>query len=190
MRLVLLLLGPAVLAGCDRLETPVLTPLSPLPGGPLAAAPPRVNGGVGSLNALEGPQISIGRGQTVTLPAERGAPAGGDISLDFVDTDLREVVAQLLGVTLRVNYTIDPAVRGTVTLRTTVPVARSQVLLALQAVLAQNGASLVQLGGLYRVVPAAAAGAGAPGLATGDALAGGTLVPLRYASAEDLAKVL
>jgi general secretion pathway protein D len=190
MRLVLLLLGPAVLAGCDRQETPVLTPLSPLPGGPLAAAPPRVNGAVGSVNAPEGPQVSIGRGRTVTLPAEPALPPGGDISLDFVDTDLREVVAQLLGVTLRVNYTIDPAVRGTVTLRTTVPVARSQVLPALQAVLAQNGAALVQSGGLYRVVPAAAAGAGAPGLATGDALAGGTLVPLRYASAEDLAKVL
>jgi len=190
MRLVLLLLGPAVLAGCDRLETPVLTPLNPLPGGALAAAPPRVNGVVGSVSDTTGPQISIGRGQTVTLPAERGAPAGGDISLDFVDTDLREVVAQLLGVTLRVNYTIDPAVRGTVTLKTTVPLARSQVLPALQAVLAQNGASLVQSGGLYRVVPAAAAGAGAPGLATGDALAGGTVVPLRYASAEDLAKVL
>ncbi len=190
MPLVLMLLGSAILAGCDRLETPVLTPLSPLPGGPLAAAPPRVNGAVGSVNALEGPQISIGRGQTVTLPAERGAPAGGDISLDFVDTDLREVVAQLLGVTLRVNYTIDPTVRGTVTLRTTVPVARSQVLPALQAVLAQNGAALVQSGGLYRVVPAAAAAAGTPATAGGDALAGGTLVPLRYASAEDLAKVL
>jgi len=190
MPLALLLLGSCVLAGCDRQETPVLTPLSPLPGGPLAAAPPRVNGAVGSVSDTTGPQISIGRGQTVSLPAERGAPAGGDISLDFVDTDLREVVAQLLGTTLRVNYAIDPAVRGTVTLKTTVPLARSQVLPALQAVLAQNGASLVQSGGLYRVVPAAAAGAGAPGLATGDALAGGTVVPLRYASAEDLAKVL
>ena len=188
-RLALLLLGPAILAGCDRLETPVLTPLSPLPGGALAAAPPRVNGAVGSTNAPPGPQVSIGRGQTVTLPGEPASPAG-DISFDFTDADIREVVADVLTRTLRVNYVIDPAVRGTVTLKTIVPVARSQVVPALQAVLAQVGARLVQSAGLYRVVPAAAA-AGAPGgAAVGDLLAGGTVVPLRYASAEDLAKVL
>jgi len=70
VRLASLLLGSAILAECDRQETPVLTPLSPLPGGPLAAAAPRVNGAVGSVNALEGPQVSIGRGRTVTLPAK------------------------------------------------------------------------------------------------------------------------
>ena len=190
MHVLLLSGGVAGLMGCERSEQPVLTPLSPLPAASAAVAPPRISGPVGSVNAPSGPQISIGRGQTVTLPAEPAAPVGGDISLDFVDTDVREVIAQLLGTTLRVNYTIDPAVRGTVTLRTTVPVARSQVIPALQAVLAQNNAALVQSGGLYRIVPAAAASAGTPAAAGSEGLAGGTLVPLRYASAEDLAKVL
>jgi len=86
-----------------------------------------------------------------------------------------------------VNYTIDPAVRGTVTLRTAAPLARAQLVPALQTLLSQNGATLVQAGELYRVLPSAAV----PGTAaSGPATAGAAVVPLRYAQADDLAKVL
>ncbi len=179
----LLLIG---LAGCERPGVPVLRSLPSL-GGPVVGAAPRVNGPVGSPDALPNAQVSIGQVRGVTLPAGSAGAAGGDISLDFVDTDLREVVAQVLGTILRVTYTIDPAIRGTATLRTATPVARSQLLPALQALLAQNGAALVQSGEIYRVVPAAA---GSPVLAGSDGTSGGGIVPLRYASAEDLAKVL
>jgi general secretion pathway protein D len=118
---------------------------------------------------------------------------GGDISLNFVDTDIREVVSQVLGGILRATYTIDPGVSGTATLRTAQPVARAQLLPILQTLLAQNGAALVQAGGIYRVLPAGAApaapaGAVAPRVAA--ASDGATVVPLRNASAEDLARVL
>ncbi len=56
----------------------------------------------------------------------------------------------------------------------------------MQSLLAQNGAALVQSGSFYRVVPVAQAAAA---LAT-DGTAGSIVVPLHYASAEDLAKVL
>ena len=182
------LLLTAALAGCDRLETPVLSSLAPLPAGADIAAPPRVDGAVGRTDNLSTPQVSIGRGAAVALPAAPAGAATGDISLDFADTDVREVVAQVLGTILRVNYTIDPVVRGTVTLRTTTPLARAQVLPALQAVLAQNGAALIESAGLYRVVPAATAAAAAPSVGSDPST--GTVVPLRYASAEDLARVL
>ena len=185
MRRALLLLG--LLAGCDRAETPVLEALPPLPPAGSAAAAPRINGRVGSTDATPPAQIAMGQGRALALPAG-GAAGGGDISLNFVDTDIREVVAQVLGGILRVNYTMDPAVRGTATLRTVTPVARAQVLPALNAVLAQNGATITQSGGLYRVVPAAAANG--PGLAGATDVAGGGIVPLRFASAEDLARVL
>jgi general secretion pathway protein D len=106
--------------------------------------------------------------------------------LDFADTDIREVSTQILGNILKLNYTIDPAVHGAATLRTVTPLARSQLLPVLQSLLAQNGAALVQSGGLYRVVPAAQAAAA---LGT-DGTAGSIVVPLHYAAAEDLAKVL
>ncbi len=187
-RAALLLL--AGLTGCEARGVPVLRALPNLDG-PAAAAAPRVNGRIGLPDALPNAQVSVGQVRAVTLPpgsaGSGDGAAGGDVSLDFVDTDLREVVAQVLGTILRVTYTIDPAVRGTATLRTATPVARSQLLPALQALLAQNGAALVQSGDIYRVVPAAA---GSPVLAGSDGTSGGGIVPLRYASAEDLAKVL
>ncbi|WP_431267063.1 secretin N-terminal domain-containing protein [Dankookia sp. P2] len=128
-----------------------------------------------------------------TLPGPAGGTArqGGEYSLDFADTDIREVVAQVLGGMLRVNYAIDPAVRGTVTLRTAVPLTRAQLLPTLQALLAQSGAAVIEAGGLYRVLPQAAAAA-ASGVAGAEALtgAGNRVLALRYASAEELAKVL
>jgi general secretion pathway protein D len=86
-----------------------------------------------------------------------------------------------------VNYTIDPAVRGTVTLRTAAPLARAQLIPALETLLSQNGATMVQSGELYRVLSSAAV----PGVAaSGPSTAGAAVVPLRYAQADDLAKVL
>lgn len=89
-------------------------------------------------------------------------------------------MAQILGTILKVNYTIDPAVTGTVTLHTVAPLSQDQVLPTLQTVLAQNNAVLVQNGGFYRVMPAG----GAAGLG------GSAIVPLRYANAVQLAAVL
>ena len=117
------------------------------------------------------------------------APGVGDISFDFTDADIRGIVAEVLGSVLRVNYTIDPAVRGTATLRTTTPITRAQVLPALNAALAQVSAAVTESGGFYQIVPAAAAVGGA-GLTGGVNVAGGQVIPLRYASAEELAKLL
>ena len=183
------LLLSILLAGCETVVTPPALLALPEPLGTAAAAA-RLNGAIGTTDASPAAQVSIGRSQTVALPGQ-AANEAGDITLNFVDTDIREVVAQVLGTILRVNYTMDPAIRGTATLRTVQPVSRSQALAALNAVLGQNGATIsqsgAQSGGLYRVVPAAASTAG---LAGGPGVAGGTVVPLRYASAEELAKLL
>lgn len=176
-----------ILAGCTRPAPPTVPSLPPLsdmtPG-----ATPRINGDVGAPHALAAALVSDGVDQRSS--AQQGGDGtqadSGAISLDFADTDIREVVAQILGRILRVNYTIDPAVHGTATLRTVHPLAPSQVLPVLNSLLAQNGAALVRAGGLYHVVPAAQAAAVAADAAT----AGTTVVTLRYASAEDLAKVL
>jgi general secretion pathway protein D len=180
-------LAMLLLASCEKPQPPVLDAL-PAVTGIGTAATPRINGQVGSTNSIPAPQVTIGTAPAISI-ASPTAQAPGDISFDFADTDIREIAAQVLGTILKVNYTIDPAVHGTATLRTTTPINRSQVLPALNAVLAQNGAAVTEAGGLYRVVPAAAA-AGAAGLAGSPDVAGGSLIPLRYAAAEDLAKVL
>ncbi len=173
--------------GCAPLAQPRLLP--PLP--PLAhesgVAAPRINGEV--TGNPPPPQVAVSNGPGVIVSsraAGQGGGGGGTVTLDFADTDIREVVAQILGNTLHVNYAIDPSVHGSATLRTVTPLADSQLIPVLQSLLAQNNATLVSNGGVYRVLPTAAAG----GVAGGAGTAGGTLVPLRYASAEELAKNL
>ena len=175
---------------CNTRDEPLLRPLPPV-AAETGGSQRRINGQVGSPNASPAAQYSVvpaaqvqtSLGESARESAGISNSDAGEFTLDFADADLREVVTQILGTDLRVNYTIDPAVRGTATLRTSRPLSRGQVLAALQSLLAQNSAVLVQSGGLYRVIPqAAAAGGGNP--------AGSTVVPLRFAAAEDLAKVL
>ncbi len=179
----------ALLLGCS---TPPAAPpppdvLDPLPALPRnTAAATRVNGRLGTVDALAPPVVLPG---TVAAGVPRAGEPAGDIALVFAEADLREVVAQILGTILGVNYTIDPAVHGTVTLRTAQPLTRAQLVSALQAVLAQNGATLAQVDGLYRISPVGAGGAQAGGAQAGGAV-GSVVVPLRYAAAEELAKVL
>ena len=176
-------------SGCNNqtAKPAALSPLPELPGDTGVAAP-RINGYIGTPQAGTAAQTSYGQAESLHQPAGFAvATAAGDISLEFADTDIREVVAQILGGILHVNYTIDPAVRGTVTLRTAAPLARGQLIPALETLLSQNGATMVQAGDLYRVLPSAAM----PGVAaSGPSTAGAAVVPLRYAQADDLAKVL
>ena len=186
--------APAWLAACTALagcaqpmtnEARLLPPLPPLTQD-AGRATPRVNGAIAG--SLPLPQIAVSNGPGVMVSSSNGAGSsgGGNVTLDFADTDIREVVAQILGNTLHVNYAIDPSVHGTATLRTVTPLSDKQLIPVLQSLLAQNGATLVNNGGVYRVLPTAAAA----GMAGGPGTAGGTMVPLRYAAAEDLAKVL
>jgi general secretion pathway protein D len=181
-----LLLALVQVFGCNRPSPPAIPALSPLPNGG-AAAPPRINGAVGSPEALPPAQTAYGSAATPPVPAAPAEQGPGDISLDFADTDIREVVAQVLGTILKANYTIDPAVRGTATLHTTRPLRRAELVPTLESLLAQNGAALLVNGNLYRVVPAAQAITTA---ASGAGTAGAVVVPLQYASAEDLAKIM
>ena len=185
-RALTLLLGLIQVFGCTHVPPPAIPALSPLPNG-ATAAPPRINGAVGTPDALPPAQIAYGR-QDQPSPEPSATEAGtGNISLDFADTDIREVAAQILGSILKVNYTIDPAVHGTATLHTTRPLNRSELVPTLESLLAQNGAALVTNGGLYRVVPVAQAIATA---ASSAGTAGAVVVPLQYATAENLAKIL
>jgi general secretion pathway protein D len=186
------------LGACARFAHPAHAPspatgpataASPLPAeGANTAATPLVNGSIGAPDQTPPAQIAYG-----TVPGAAAKPgvtveAGGEVSLDFVDTDIREVVAQILGSALHANFTIDPAVKGTATFHTASPLPRSRLLQTLQVLLGQNAAAMVEANGLYRIVPIAEAATS--GIAGSDTSAGGMVVPLRYAGAEALAKLL
>ncbi len=121
----------------------------------------------------------------------------GDVTLNFENTDLREVVNIILGDLLKVNYLIDPAVRGGVSMQTGRPLSRELLLPTLETLLRMNGATLViDDAGLHHIVPQAKAARGmvTPQL-TGAvaALPRGysiQVVPLRYIAVAEMAKIL
>jgi general secretion pathway protein D len=129
-------------------------------------------------------------------PGPAAQPAGGGVILNFEAADLREVVRNILGDILNENYTIDPAVGGTVTIRTSTGIPRDALTATLETLLRANGATMVKNGGLYQVVPQAVAVRGntVPQLGNSTrALPQGfsvQIVPLRYVGVKEMVRLL
>ncbi|GMQ76357.1 MAG: type II secretion system secretin GspD [Gammaproteobacteria bacterium] len=138
-----------------------------------------------------------GTGVFVGTPAREAKITGeGNITLNFENTNLREVVKVILGDLLNENYTIDPAVQGAATLQTSDPLSRDDLIPTLELLLRMNGAALISQNGLYNVVPRESALRGmlAPQLGnSGIALPQGysiRIVPLSFIAAEEMRKIL
>jgi general secretion pathway protein D len=84
---------------------------------------------------------------------KRSGTSAGMISLNFDDADVFSVIQTVFGDILRVNYIVDPRVKGRVTFRSVAPVSRDQVLPVMEVILRINGIGVVEESGLYRVVP-------------------------------------
>ena len=114
----------------------------------------------------------------------------GDISLNYVDTDVREIVRLILGEILKVNYSIDSGFQGTASIQTARPLKRSELISTLQALLTQAGGQLTYQNGIYRV-SAQGDDANIPPVVNGGSMeAGAEVVRLRFASAKQLATML
>ena len=127
--------------------------------------------------------------------AHAATAAPGDVTLDFVDTDIKDVVRSVLGGMLKLPYSIDPQVSGHITLRTGTPIAQEAVLPALETALRSAGAAVVLTDGMYNVVPLADAQkrVGQVSLGseeTGPSGYGIEIVPLHYISADAMQKLL
>ncbi|HVN96477.1 MAG TPA: secretin N-terminal domain-containing protein [Syntrophorhabdaceae bacterium] len=77
----------------------------------------------------------------------------GSISLNFDDADVFSVIQTIFGEILKVNYVVDPRVRGRVTFRSVSPVSTDQVLPIMEVILRINGIGVVEDNDLYRIVP-------------------------------------
>jgi general secretion pathway protein D len=119
----------------------------------------------------------------------------GKVTLNFANAEIRDVIDIVLGDTLGLNYIIDPGVQGTVTVRTSQPMSRADVIPALENILALSGVALTLVGGTYMVVPQdMAAGLSTPLVSPADRqLARGygiNIIPLSYASASAMQEIL
>ena len=93
-------------------------------------------------------------------PGPPSAAGGRRVVLNFEGADLREVVRNILGDIMNESYTIDPAVGGQVTIRTSSGIPREALIATLETLLRMNGATMVKEAGSTkscRAPPACAA---------------------------------
>jgi general secretion pathway protein D len=81
-------------------------------------------------------------------PADEAVP----ISLDLDNTDIYQVI-KIVADTLKLNYIIDPGIRGSVNIHTSGTLKRSDLLPLLETLLKINGATMVKVGNFYQIVP-------------------------------------
>lgn len=199
----ILLVLSLALTACTN--APVKYPQSAAPSNapPAASVPPSSSGAETSAINLEPQQsqpfvepfVHRGSGSLVGAPTLREPVSGGDIVLNFDATPIEDVVGVIFNEYIGRSYSIDPAVRGNITYRSTRGLSESELLSVLENLLAEENAALIEAGDGYRVVPAA----DAPSLANTDVLGGdvtpdggfrNVIIPLKFISAQDMAEIV
>lgn len=125
-------------------------------------------------------------GATAT-PHRRGKPIE-NATMNFSETDVRDVAQSVLGEILGVTFTIDPRVEGSITFSSSEPVPGDKIIPTFEAMLAQVRAVLVVNGGVYQILSAENT-AGRAGVAREDGY-GSELIMLRIASAKRMEEMI
>ncbi|NHO65778.1 type II secretion system secretin GspD [Aestuariicella hydrocarbonica] len=140
-------------------------------------------------------QIYSARGNVIRQTSKSSVQEelSGEVTLNFQEADIGEVVKSVIGDILQRSYTIAPGLEGSVILRTTSPIPRSALIPTLETLLRANGAALIEREGLYEIIPLDEARAG--GLSPKLQLSADrgyqmVVVPLRYIAVKEMVKIL
>ncbi|MBL8174947.1 MAG: type II secretion system secretin GspD [Bryobacterales bacterium] len=85
-------------------------------------------------------------------PPARTATPGASIKLNLPNASLVDVI-DMLAQQLKINYILDPRVKGSVIINTYGEIKAVDVRSLLETILRINGATMVQVGDLFRIVP-------------------------------------
>jgi general secretion pathway protein D len=197
-------------AGCRTIEDgPVLNEWRPEPlvrasdnGKP---AGPRAQG-LPLLSRIDDPAATRsvvygGTGQLISSAARHKSmpgPSNEDgVTLNLVNTSIAESARTILGDILGLNYSVNPNLAGKITIQTSTPVSKSDLVELFQNALRSSGATIIRNGGLYQVesadqfsrsVPELTVGsAGSPGGVVGNSA---RVVQLKYVAASEMHRIL
>jgi general secretion pathway protein D len=131
-------------------QAPTQPPERQAPSPP--AAPPPSSPAV-STPILVAPSTSAIPKPTPPPPASpQEPPKGSGFVFNFDNADLHEVIRVMAGV-MKLNYIIDPKVRGVVNIQTSSQISSDDLFPVFQSILKLNGATAVKKGPLYEIVP-------------------------------------
>ena len=125
--------APAATPPQGQVQTPAAPPAREIPPTPQATPPARV------------PERRL-------LPAPTVARSADMVSLNFNRAELVEVI-HVLAQHLKLTYTIDPEVKGSVTIYSADPLKKEDLFPIFHQVLRINGAVAVKSGDMYRISP-------------------------------------
>ena len=113
----------------------------------------------------------------------------GSYSLNFDDADLGEVAKVVLSDILGQSYVLSPKVTGKVTLQTTEPLTKEELLPTLEMVLRMNNSALVKDGKIYHIEPTSEA------LYTSDLSANSSgyqtrIIPIKNVAVQDIVDII
>lgn len=142
------------------------------------------------------PTLYKGNDRMVNLPDMRPAIMfyGDDVTLNFEQAPLIEVVHAVMGDILKLDYVVDHPIKGEITLRTRSPVALNQLLEILESLLRANDALMLRdKNGRYFVSGSKNLSKLKPRLSNSSDLGAGystIIVPLQYIGAKNMAEIL
>ena len=129
--------------GPKEVDPPAAPPQAPAPVAPVPSiAPPSTNS-----------PTSADAQPERTEPSSQQTDPVVPLGLNMDNQDIRQVIRIILDA-LNINYIIDPRVTGTINIHTSSELRRSDFLQVLETILKINGATMIQTGNFYQIVPA------------------------------------
>jgi general secretion pathway protein D len=136
-------------------------------------------------------------------PSRTGSTANGEVPegsiveegdgylLNFENVEIGAIAKSILGDILAVNYTVDARASGTVSLTSSRAIPRNRLISMLETTLKAVNVAVVKEGGAYRITPTSeAVGSGSFDHARAAEGYGTTVIPVKYVSAQTVARVL
>ncbi|MGD0015559.1 MAG: secretin N-terminal domain-containing protein, partial [Bryobacteraceae bacterium] len=122
------------------------------PSAPVSAAAPSPGATPGHAQPAEAPKPEVAPAPA-PVPASTAATQSGGFMLNLQNAPLPEVI-DILARRLHINYILDPRVKGTVTLNTYGEIKAVDTRALLETILRINGFAMVQVGDIFRILPA------------------------------------
>ncbi len=113
-----------------------------------------------------------------------------NVAFNFEDADIYEVLNIMLGEVLKINYIVDPSVRGKVTIHTEGVLNRGDLFNLVESILQINGLAMVETGNnLYKIVPSSRIPA-LGGLRRSSGISYIEIIPLHFISTQSIAPII
>ena len=159
-----LVLAGLMLSGCETLgpKQAAKLPLTPIKKDQADVSIKELQNKVPTTGAEQAkPELYPGTNRFLTettTPHRKGKSKGeGAYSLNFDEADLGEVAKVVLSDILGLNYVLSPKVTGKITLQTTEPLAKDELIPTLEMLLRMNNAVLIRDANIYHIEPASEA---------------------------------